>query len=101
MLYEVITTDMNNLKKFAGLSDREASDTAFFVSEVVTWENFMRLLQLNHENVTEDIIKNALTYIDGAVVVEETPNVITSYSIHYTKLYDTLQALIISISEHI
>lgn len=70
-------TDKKNLIKLAGLSESDASDTAYLVSEIVAWESFMRLLKLNHraDNITKDTIKEALTYIDGAVIVEETPKI--------------------------
>lgn len=68
-------TDKRNLQNLAGLSEMEASDTAYMVSEVVAWENLMRLLSLNNKVVTETVIADALNYIDGAVVVEETPKI--------------------------
>ena len=68
-------TDKRNLQNLAGLSEMEASDTAFMVAETIAWENFQRLLSLNNKEVDEAMIADALNYIDGAIVVEETPKI--------------------------
>lgn len=68
-------TDKNNLVKFAKYSDEDASDIAYMISEVVIWEDLIKLLSLDHETVTDDVIETALKNIDAAVVVEQTPKI--------------------------
>lgn len=69
------STDVKNLQKIGGLDEKSAQENAYLVSEAVAWTELMRLLTLNNENVTEDIINRAIDMIDSAVVVERTPKI--------------------------
>ena len=67
-------TDVKNLMKFAGLDEASAKENAYLVSEICVWNEFMRLMELNGTTSAEDISK-ALTWIDGAVTVEQTTKI--------------------------
>ena len=67
--------DKDNLIKIGGLNEEAAEQYAFFVNESVVWENFTKLLNLNNESIDDVKIADALAFIDGAVVVEETPKI--------------------------
>ncbi|MGN0633936.1 MAG: hypothetical protein ACI4JW_08705 [Oscillospiraceae bacterium] len=67
-------TDVKNLMKFAGLDEASAKENAYLVSEICVWNEFMRLMELNGTTSVEDISK-ALTWIDGAVTVEQTAKI--------------------------
>lgn len=67
-------TDVKNLMKFAGLDEASAKENAYLVSEICVWNEFMRLMELNGTTSAEDISK-ALTWIDGAVTVEQTAKI--------------------------
>lgn len=67
-------TDVKNLMKFAGLDEASAKENAYLVSEICVWNEFMRLMELNGTTSAEDI-SNALTWIDGAVTVEQTAKI--------------------------
>lgn len=66
-------TDVKNLMQLGKLDEKTAKDNAFLVSEAVAWQNLKRLLTLNNEEITDDIISRAVDMIDSAVVVERTP----------------------------
>lgn len=68
-------TDKNNLMKFAKYSEEDASDIAYLISEVVVWEDLIKLLSLDHDSVTDEVIEKVLKNIDSAVVVEQTPKI--------------------------
>ncbi len=67
-------TDVKNLMKLGGLSEEEAKENAYLVSEICVWQDFMRLLRLNGEPAESDI-EEALRWIDGAVTVEQTAKI--------------------------
>ena len=67
-------TDVKNLMKFAGLDEASAKENAYLVSEICVWNEFIRLMELNGTTSAEDISK-ALTWIDGAVTVEQTAKI--------------------------
>lgn len=67
-------TDVNNLIKIAGLEEGVAKENAYLAAEIAVWTEFMRLMELNGTTSDADIAK-ALTWIDGAVTVEETPKI--------------------------
>lgn len=66
-------TDVKNLMKLGGLDEKAARENAYLVSEAVAWQNLLKLLTLNNELLTDDIIERAIDTIDSAVVVERTP----------------------------
>lgn len=61
----------------AGLTEKEAKENAYLSAEIVTWENFQKLLKLNYseDEINETLVKTVLDYIDGAITVEQTPKV--------------------------
>ncbi|WP_124100904.1 hypothetical protein [Ruminococcus sp. Marseille-P6503] len=67
-------TDVKNLIKIAGLDEDKAKKNAYLAAEIAAWTEFMRLMELNGTTSDADIAK-ALTWIDGAVTVEETPKI--------------------------
>ena len=67
-------TDMKNLIKLGGLSEEDAKENAYLVSEICAWEEFMKLMKLNGRD-TEQEIAEALSWVDGAVTVEQTAKI--------------------------
>lgn len=67
-------TDVKNLMKFGGLDEAEAKENAYLVSEICIWNEFMKLMELNGKTAESDITA-ALTWIDGAVTVEQTAKI--------------------------
>lgn len=67
-------TDVKNLMKFGGLDEAEAKENAYLVSEICIWNEFMKLMELNGKTSDSDIAA-ALTWIDGAVTVEQTAKI--------------------------
>ena len=65
-------TDVKNFMKLGGL-DEKAQENAYLVSEAVAWQNLKRLLTINNEQLTDEIVERAVDMIDSAVVVERTP----------------------------
>lgn len=66
--------DKTNIMEIAGVSEEDASDYAFFVSEAAVWESFTRLMKVK-ETMTEEEIAEIIDIIDGAVITEETPKI--------------------------
>ena len=67
-------TDVKNLMKLGGLSEEDAKENAYLVSEICAWEEFMKLLKLNGKDTEQDIAE-ALRWVDGAVTVEQTAKI--------------------------
>lgn len=67
------SNDVKNLMKLGGLDERSAQENAYLVSEAVAWQNFVKLLTLNNEQLTDEVVERAVDMIDSAVVVERTP----------------------------
>ncbi len=67
-------TDVKNLVKLGGLSEEDAKENAYLVSEICAWEEFMKLLKLNGKDTEQDIAE-ALRWVDGAVTVEQTAKI--------------------------
>lgn len=67
-------TDKKNLMVIAGLTEQEAEEYAYFISEAAVYENFMRLMKATNKDDTLQI-QEALNLIDGAVMVEENPKI--------------------------
>ena len=55
------------------LDEKAAQENAYLVSEAVAWQNLKRLLMINNEQLTDEIVERAVDMIDSAVVVERTP----------------------------
>ena len=66
-------TDVKNFMKLGGLDEKAAQENAYLVSEAVAWQNLKRLLTINNEQLTDEIVERAVDMIDSAVVVERTP----------------------------
>lgn len=66
-------TDKKNLMAIGGFDEDSAGEYAYFVAEAAVWESFLRLLKV--QGMSEDAEKQYLNWIDGAVVVEETPKI--------------------------
>lgn len=66
-------TDVKNLMQLGGLDEKAAQENAYLVSEAVAWQNLKRLLMINNEQLTDEIVERAVDMIDSAVVVERTP----------------------------
>ena len=67
-------TDVKNLIKLGGLTEEDAKENAYLVSEICAWEEFMKLLKLNGKDTEQDIVE-ALRWVDGAVTVEQTAKI--------------------------
>lgn len=62
--------DKNNLEIYAGLSEEEASDTAYLINEAAAWENICAILKVNHDGIISDsIIADMITKVNAAVNV--------------------------------
>ncbi len=59
--------------QLGGLDEKAAQENAYLVSEAVAWQNLKRLLMINNEQLTDEIVERAVDMIDSAVVVERTP----------------------------
>lgn len=62
--------DKDNLMVYGGLSDADASDTAYLINEAVAWENICAILKVNHDGeINDDIIADMITKVNAAVNV--------------------------------
>lgn len=62
--------DKQNLMKIAGLSETEASDTAYLINEAAAWENICTFVKVNNNNqISEDILCDVITKVNAAVNV--------------------------------
>lgn len=62
--------DKQNLMKIAGLSETDASDTAYFINEAAAWENICTFIKVNNDGqISEDILKDVITKVNAAVNV--------------------------------
>lgn len=67
-------TDCKNLIKIGELNQDDAESYAYFISEIVNWEQFLSLLKIN--NITsEEMINDIIKDIDSSVVAEKTPKI--------------------------
>ncbi len=67
-------TDKNNLIKIGKLSESEASDTAYLISEAAAWQSFIQLLAVTGD-ICQARIDETLKCIENAITVEETPKI--------------------------
>lgn len=67
--------DMNNIRKYAGLGEKEASDYAFMVSEVMAYQNILRIIEASgfKGSIAEAVekVRSALIIEDGIKVTFE------------------------------
>ncbi|MBR6242822.1 MAG: hypothetical protein IKQ90_04940 [Ruminococcus sp.] len=62
--------DKQNLMKLAGLSETEASDTAYLVNEAAAWENICTFIKVNNDGrITPEILKDIITKVNASVNV--------------------------------
>lgn len=62
--------DKQNLMKLAGLSETEASDTAYLINEAAAWENICTFVKVNNDGqISDDILADILTKVNAAVNV--------------------------------
>lgn len=64
-------TDKKNLINLGGLSEQEASEYAYLISEVAVWQSYSTLLELN--NVTD--IDEITRLINTAMIVDESAKI--------------------------
>ena len=58
-------TDVKNFMKLGGLDEKAAQENAYLVSEAVAWQNLKRLLTINNEQLTDEIVERAVDMIDS------------------------------------
>ena len=67
--------DKQNLITIGKLGEEAADQYAYFLSEAAAWDNLIKLLSAGGAEVTEEKISEALSWINSAVIVEETPKI--------------------------
>lgn len=66
-------TDKKNIMAICGVDEKSAEESAYLIAEAAIWENFRRLMEL--QELPEEQEQQILSWIDGAIVVEETPKI--------------------------
>ena len=62
--------DKQNLMKIAGLSETDASDTAYLINEAAAWENICTFVKVNHDGrISPEILGDVITKVNAAVNV--------------------------------
>ena len=62
--------DKQNLMKIAGLSETEASDTAYLINEASAWENICTFVKVNHDGkISPEILNDIVTKVNASVNV--------------------------------
>ncbi len=61
--------DMKNIMKYADLSEKDASDYAFMVSEVMAYQNILRIMEASGNSGT---VEEAVEKVKSALIVEDT-----------------------------
>lgn len=62
--------DKENLVNYAGLSEAEASNTAYLINEAAAWENICTFVKVNNDGrVNDDILNDVITKVNAAVNV--------------------------------
>ena len=62
--------DKQHLMQIAGLTESEASDTAYLINEAAAWESICTFIKVNNNGqISEDILKEIITKVNAAVVV--------------------------------
>lgn len=70
-------TDKKNLVKIGEIDEENADAYAYFFSEIINWEQFLRLLSVSGIT-SEDEINDIMRDIDGAILAEKTPKITLS-----------------------
>lgn len=68
-------TDKKSLMSIGKLNEKDASDYAYFISEIIAWERFMTLMKANYQDKAEENIDKVLTYVKAAAIVDSTSKV--------------------------
>ena len=62
--------DKQNLMKIAGLSEEDASDTAYLINEAAAWENICTIIKVNNNGeISPEILHDMITKINAAINV--------------------------------
>lgn len=62
--------DKEHLMNFAGLSEQDASDTAYLISEAAAYESIAAIIKVNNDGeINDEIMKDIITKINAAVNV--------------------------------
>lgn len=62
--------DKENLINYAGLSEAEASDTAYLINEAAAWEQICTFVKVNNDGrITDEILADVITKVNSAVNV--------------------------------
>lgn len=62
--------DKENLMNYAGLSEADASDTAYLINEAAAWENICTFVKVNNDGrINDEILADVITKVNCAVNV--------------------------------
>lgn len=62
--------DKENLINYAGLSESEASDTAYLINEAAAWEQICTFIKVNNDGrINDEILADVVTKVNSAVNV--------------------------------
>lgn len=62
--------DKENLMNYAGLSEADASDTAYLINEAAAWENICTFVKVNNDGrINDEILTDVITKVNCAVNV--------------------------------
>ena len=62
--------DKANLMNYAGLSEADASDTAYLINEAAAWEQICTFIKVNNDGrITDEILADVVTKVNSAVNV--------------------------------
>ena len=69
-------TDKKNLMKIVGLSEEDAKDNAYLVSEVIAWNKIQSIIKLNNNGeFSQPALEQFILNINAAVCVEQSTKV--------------------------
>lgn len=69
-------TDKKNLMKIGGLSEEDAKDNAYLVSEVIAWNKIQSIIKLNNNGeFSQPALEQFILNINAAVCVEQSTKV--------------------------
>ena len=62
--------DKENLMNYAGLSEADASDTAYLINEAAAWEQICTFVKVNNDGrINDEILADVITKVNSAVNV--------------------------------
>lgn len=69
-------TDKKNLMKIGGLSETEASDTAYLVAEIIAWNKIQTIIKINNGGVfSKEAFEQFILNVNAAVCVEQSTKI--------------------------